>query len=160
MRKEGIFMNDSAGQDKRRFDFGDIVRIDECEDELYRVEGYTELIYYSSEGMYQESYYDLARIPDGLYLDGYDDNMTLICTAEEAWELLEKRKAKNRQSTLSINSKKSPQEQIDDLLDEHNDFMELYRITRDKEYIELAKLAFDFIKELQQKELKFEIPHI
>jgi hypothetical protein len=28
--------------------------------------------------------------------------------------------------------------------------MELYRITRDKEYVELAKLAFEFIKELQQ----------
>lgn len=150
MRKEGILMNDSAGQDKRRFDFGDIVRIDGYEDEWYRVEGYTELNYYSLEGMYQESYYDLARIPDGLYLDGYDDNMTLICTAEEAWEALEKRKEKSRKKTLNIKSKKSSQEQIDDLLDEHNDFMELYRITRDKEYVELAKLAFEFIKELQQ----------
>lgn len=142
-------MNERRKSQKQKFNFGDIVRVKGYETELFQIACFTSVYYHYPDTLYKEYTYELSRIPDEEWLEAYEDELTLVCTAEQAQELIQRYQSKvqSRTSPLQL---PSIQEKIDKLLDDHISFMELYAVLGDEEYKSMAYLAFEELQQLIQ----------
>jgi len=143
-------MSERRKSQKQKFNFGDIVRVKGYETELFQIACFTSVYYHYPDALYKEYTYELSRIPDEEWLEAYEEELTLVCTAEQAQDLVRRYQSKSRNNQGAIHFP-SIQDQIDRLLDDHITFMELYGILKDEEYKSLAYLAFAELQELIQK---------
>ncbi|WP_134705059.1 hypothetical protein [Ammoniphilus sp. YIM 78166] len=143
-------MSERRKRQKQKFNFGDIVRVKGYETELFQIACFTSVYYHYPDALYKEYTYELSRIPDEEWLEAFEEELTLVCTAEQAQDLLRSYQAKTRPNTTAPQFP-SIQDQIDKLLDDHITFMELYTLLGDEDYKSLAYLAFDELKELIAK---------
>lgn len=143
-------MSERRKRQKQKFNFGDIVRVKGYETELFQIACFTSVYYHYPDALYKEYTYELSRIPDEEWLEAFEEELTLVCTAEQAQDLLRSYQAKSRSNTQAPPFP-SIRDQIDKLLDDHITFMELYSLLGDEEYKALAYLAFEELQDLVEK---------
>lgn len=124
-----------------KYKIGDLVRMKDYESRIFQIEAYVISENHSNEGQWKDITYDLTDINTGEYALAFQEDLTLITSAEDASEYLSKHKPAEKY-TLSEDTffdhisvfltfskanddakrdEKTNEQIIDELLDEYND---------------------------------------
>jgi hypothetical protein len=114
---------------QKRFSFGDLVRIEDEPDKIYRIVGYQVTVYFEPNKTERDLMYDLADPFTGdMVMPAVDEELELVVSADNADEFISNRQRDNQPKSsdiylaIDLNSK-ADRELVDMILDKYNDYM-------------------------------------
>jgi hypothetical protein len=114
---------------QRRFNFGDLVMVEDEPDQIYRIAGYQVTVYFEPGKSDRDLMYDLVdAITNEMVMPAVDEELTLLAPADKADEFLANRQSKNAPKSSGIHlaidlDSKADRELVDMILDKYNDYM-------------------------------------
>jgi hypothetical protein len=122
---------------KYKYSFGDLVRVKGCDYELFKIVGCRTEIWRYKDDAWEDIIYEMTRIPDGEWLEAHEEELKLVADHEEAERILKKMELlliSARAEQKGLPAPESPETLIDRLLDELNDYQQLYHYFQDEFY--------------------------
>jgi hypothetical protein len=114
---------------QRRFNFGDLVMVEDEPDAIYKIAGYQVTVYFEPGKSDRDLMYDLVdAITNEMVMPAVDEELTLLAPADKAEEFLANRQSEKTPKSsdihlaIDINSK-ADRELVDMILDKYNDLM-------------------------------------
>ncbi|WP_335871692.1 hypothetical protein [Bacillus sp. 2205SS5-2] len=149
---EGILVDKEQIDIQYLFFFGDLVKVDGFENDLFKVVGIRTEIWRYKEDAWEEIVYELNRVKDGEWLEADEEDLSLIADGSYADIFLQKYNflfPKNR--PLALNSPDYTNNQlVDYLLDRYNDYKILYQLFEDQDYV---RKMTDILQQLKKSSL-------
>jgi hypothetical protein len=114
---------------QRRFNFGDLVMVEDEPDQIYRIAGYQVTVYFEPGKSDRDLMYDLVdAITNEMVMPAVDEELTLLAPADKADEFLANRQRKETPKSSDIHlaidlDSKADRELVDMILDKYNDYM-------------------------------------
>jgi hypothetical protein len=114
---------------QRRFNFGDLVMVEDEPDQIYRIAGYQVTVYFEPGKSDRDLMYDLVdAITNEMVMPAVDEELTLLAPADKADEFLANRQRKETPKSNSIHfgidlNSRADRELVDMILDKYNDYM-------------------------------------
>jgi hypothetical protein len=135
-----------------KYSFGDLVRVKGCENDLFKIIGCRTEIWRYKEDAWEDIIYELTRIPDGEWLEAQEEELKLVADHEEAERILKKTELlliSSQAKRKGLPAPESPEILIDRLLDELNDYQQLYHYFQDEFYRVKVKEIKEKLKHAQ-----------
>lgn len=158
---EGTIIDTEKVNISMQFQIGDIVLVKEYGKSLFKIVGVrTEIWRYEEDG-WEEVTYELTRMADGEWLEADEDEMSLMISNHEAESFMQQFYLSKFSQTDTIDEPEILFDEqvpfnthmitsnigiIDELLDIYNDYMTLYQMFNDQEYLDMMKLAMKSLK--------------
>jgi hypothetical protein len=132
---------------EQNYNYGDLVYVEGYDEQVYKVEGIIIEIYRYQNEEWTEVSYELEK--DGMCIYAYDEDMSLVRVEQSnGKEPLQPQSNLSGRDISPQEKKESLQIQINQLLDDYNDYQTLYHLFKDEEYQELVESVLEELKAL------------
>ncbi|MEK4874551.1 hypothetical protein N1I87_07545 [Bacillus sp. FSL W8-0102] len=119
---------------------------------MFKIIGCRTEIWRYKEDAWEDIIYELTRIPDGEWLEAQEEELKLVADHEEAERILKKAELlliSSQAKRKGLPAPESPEILIDRLLDELNDYQQLYHYFQDEFYRVKVKEIKEKLKHAQ-----------